>query len=139
MRYRTTTLLFLLTTGCGLTPRMPVYEDPQHFESFMKSHQLAPAAQSAEMVQRGQDVFLNGPCVTCHTIQGTLAFGRVGPDLSHLATRRTLAAGTLPNTRGNLAGWILNPQNLKPETKMPPSLLSSTDLQALLAYLETLR
>ena len=75
----------------------------------------------------------------CHTIRGTGAFATVGPDLSNLASRKALAAGLLPNTRGNLAAWILNPQNLKPETKMPPTLLNSQDLQALVAYLETLK
>jgi cytochrome c oxidase subunit 2 len=64
---------------------------------------------------------------------------RVGPDLTHLASRKTIAAGTLPNTRGHLAGWILNPQNVKPGSKMPPTLLASEDLHALVAYLETLR
>jgi len=63
----------------------------------------------------------------------------VGPDLTHLASRRTIAAGTLPNTRGNLAGWILDPQKIKPGTRMPPNQLEPADLQALLAYLETLK
>jgi cytochrome c oxidase subunit II len=75
----------------------------------------------------------------CHTIRGTMALSRVGPDLTHVAGRSALAAGTIPNTRGNLAGWILNPQNLKPGTKMPPTLLASQDLHALLAYLETMK
>jgi len=59
--------------------------------------------------------------------------------LTHLASRQTIAAGTLPNTRGNLAGWILDPQAIKPGVKMPPNRLSSADLQALLVYLETLK
>jgi len=75
----------------------------------------------------------------CHTIRGTLALAIVGPDLTHIASRETLAAGTLPNTRGNLAGWILNPQNLKPGTKMPPTHLEPQDLHALVDYLETLK
>ena len=75
----------------------------------------------------------------CHTIAGTPAGSRVGPDLTHLASRRTIAAGTLANTRGNLAGWIADPQAFKPGVKMPSNALSSADLQALLAYLETLR
>ena len=75
----------------------------------------------------------------CHTIAGTPAGSRVGPDLTHLASRRTIAAGTLPNTRGNLAGWISNPQALKPGVKMPANALTAADLDALLAYLETLR
>lgn len=95
-----------------------------------------PAGGSA--VQRGRDVFLQGPCALCHTIQGTQALATIGPDLTHLASRTMIAAGTLENTRGNLAGWVLNPQNLKPGTKMPPTLLEPPDLHALLDYLESL-
>lgn len=74
-------------------------------------------------IRRGQRVFLEGPCALCHTIRGTQALATVGPDLTHLASREKLAAGTLSNNRGNLAGWILNPQNLKPGTQMPPTQL----------------
>jgi mono/diheme cytochrome c family protein len=89
-------------------------------------------------IDRGRDVFLQGPCALCHTIRGTSALATVGPDLTHVASRTTLA-GFLPNTRGNLAGWILNPQNLEPETQMPPTHLAPQDLHALLDYLETLK
>lgn len=89
--------------------------------------------------QRGREVFLQGPCALCHTIRGTPALATIGPDLTHLAGRTMIAAGTLQNTRGNLAGWILNPQNLKPGTKMPPTLLEAQDLHALLDYLESLK
>ena len=75
----------------------------------------------------------------CHSIAGTPSGSRVGPDLTHLAGRRTLAAGTLPNTRANLAGWITDPQAFKPGAKMPATALSAPELRALLAYLETLR
>ena len=75
----------------------------------------------------------------CHTVRGTLAGGRTAPDLTHFATRSTIAAGTAPNTRGYLAGWIADPQHLKPGTRMPSTGLSGVDLQAVLAYLETLR
>lgn len=88
---------------------------------------------------RGQEVFLGSSCVMCHAIGGTPAGSRVGPDLTHLASRQTIAAGTLPNTRGNLAGWIVDPQGIKPGVKMPPNVLNAPDLQALLAYLESLR
>jgi cytochrome c oxidase subunit 2 len=67
-----------------------------------------------------------------------MAGGRVGPDLTHLAARRTIAAGTLPNTRGYLAGWIANPQALKPGTVMPAVPLKSTELQVLITYLQSL-
>ena len=75
----------------------------------------------------------------CHTIAGTGAGGNIGPDLTHLASRRTIAAGTLPLTTGNLAGWILDPQSIKPGTKMPPTQLDPQSLQALLAYLGSLK
>jgi cytochrome c oxidase subunit 2 len=75
----------------------------------------------------------------CHSVRGTPAGSRIGPDLTHFASRRTIAAGTLPNTRGHLAGWILDPQRIKPGSRMPPNQLSPDDLHALLAYLETLR
>jgi len=91
-----------------------------------------------ERVRRGEQVFLNGPCAMCHAIRGTRALSRVGPDLTHVASRTMLAAATIPNTRGHLAGWILNPQNIKPGTQMPPTLIRNDDLHALLAYLESL-
>jgi Cytochrome c. len=75
----------------------------------------------------------------CHAIAGTPAGSRVGPDLTHLAARRSIAAGTLPNTLGHLAGWIVDPQQIKPGVRMPPNALEPHDLQALLAYLESLR
>jgi cytochrome c oxidase subunit 2 len=65
--------------------------------------------------------------------------GRVGPDLTHLASRQTIAAGTLLNTRGNLAGWVANAQSLKPGSGMPTVPLNGHDLLALIAYLETLK
>jgi cytochrome c oxidase subunit II len=72
-------------------------------------------------------------------VQGTNAQGRRAPDLTHLASRATLAAGTVPNTRGYLAGWILDPHSIKPGVNMPSNTLAPQDLQALLAYLGNLR
>jgi cytochrome c oxidase subunit II len=75
----------------------------------------------------------------CHTIASTQAAATVGPNLTHVAGRMTLAAGTLQNSRGNLAGWILDPQTIKPGAKMPANNLAPAELQALLAYLGTLK
>lgn len=88
---------------------------------------------------RGREVFLTGTCAMCHAIDGTTAGSHAGPDLTHLASRRTIAAGTLPNTRGNLAGWIVDPQRIKPGAKMPPNALRPDDLDALLTYLQSLK
>lgn len=98
----------------------------------------AQAVTDAPLVS-GKEVFTQGGCANCHTIRGTEATGNLGPDLTHLASRRTLAAGILENNRGNLGGWIVNPQQLKPGNKMPPTSLSGTELQDLLAYLQSLQ
>ena len=82
---------------------------------------------------------MTGTCAMCHSIEGTSAGSKYGPDLTHLASRRTIAAGTLPNNTGNLAGWILDPQSIKPGAKMPPNQIDPRSLQALLAYLGTLK
>ena len=89
--------------------------------------------------QQGQQAFLGSACVYCHTIRGTNASGRVGPDLTHLGSRQTIAAGILPNNPGNLAGWMINSQSVKPGNHMPPMDLNGDQVQALLAYLATLK
>jgi cytochrome c oxidase subunit 2 len=116
-----------------------VAEPPDSFAAWLTRQRQAASPPTDALARRGLEVFLGSTCVTCHTITGTPAGGRVGPDLTHLASRRTIAAGTLPNPRGNLAGWILDPQGIKPGAKMPPTRLDPADLQALLTYLETLR
>ena len=103
-------------------------------------HQREPAPMPLDsMTAQGQVVFENGPCAMCHTIASTKAAATVGPDLTHLASRMTLAAGTLPNTPGNLGGWIVDPQTIKPGAKMPANSVEPKDLRALLAYLGTLK
>jgi cytochrome c oxidase subunit 2 len=128
---------------CGLEhARMAitVYADPPEVVAAWLAHQreAAPPPADAE-ARRGEQVFTGSPCVLCHAISGTVAGGRLGPDLSHLASRSTLAAGALPNTIGNLAGWILDPQSVKPGSHMPATSLAPADLHALLAFLEGLR
>ncbi len=116
-----------------------IAEPPAQFAAWYQN-QLRPAARPADSVQqKGQQVFLSKGCVTCHTIRGTPAGSRVGPDLTHLASRRTIAAGTLPNRTGHLAGWVLDPQKIKPGVRMPPNQLASDELHALLSYLQSLK
>jgi cytochrome c oxidase subunit 2 len=116
-----------------------IAQRPDSFASWLAAQRDTALTPTTELARRGQEVFLASSCVMCHAIGGTPAGSRVGPDLTHLASRRTIAAGTLPNTRGNLAGWIVDPQKIKPGTRMPPNQLKPADLQALLAYLETLK
>jgi cytochrome c oxidase subunit 2 len=116
-----------------------IAESPDAFESWLQAQrQTAPAPSTPEQ-QQGLQVVERGPCALCHTVRGTGAGGRTAPDLTHLATRSTIAAGTAPNTRGHLAGWIADPQHLKPGAKMPATGLSAEELHAIVAYLETLK
>ena len=78
-------------------------------------------------------------CGSCHTVRGTTAGGVLGPDLTHLMSRQTLASGALANTPGNLAGWISDPQSAEPGSLMPPTFLSGPDLTCLRTYLASLR
>jgi cytochrome c oxidase subunit 2 len=109
------------------------------FEHWLDQQRGPAPTPTDSLTQTGERVFLSAPCAMCHTISGTGAGGNIGPDLTHLASRRTIAAGTLPLTTGNLAGWILDPQSIKPGAKMPPVQLDPQSLQALLAYLGTLK
>jgi cytochrome c oxidase subunit II len=86
----------------------------------------------------GHDVFLGRGCMMCHRIRGTLAGGTTGPDLTHLASRSTLGAGTLEMSRGNLAAWIADPHGIKPGVHMPVMGLGGDELNQVVAYLERL-
>ena len=116
-----------------------VAESDQDFNRWLEGMRQPARDQPDSTARRGREVFEQARCAGCHTIRGTRANGQIAPDLTHIATRSTLGAGTLPNTRGNLAAWILNPQGVKPGNQMPPNPLAADDLQALVAYLETLR
>jgi len=83
-------------------------------------------------------VFLRNACINCHTIAGTMAKGRFGPDLTHLASRDTIASGAVPNTPENLRKWIDNPDRMKPGCLMPAMHLNDHDLNAVTAYLTKL-
>ncbi len=115
-----------------------VAEDAQAFRAWW-DRQLAPAATpSTPALARGEMQFV-GNCGGCHTVRGTAAGGRIGPDLSHIASRAELAAGTLPNSIGYLSGWISDPQRIKPGNLMPTLTLSAPQLDGIRDYLETLR
>jgi cytochrome c oxidase subunit 2 len=110
-------------------------EDYQH---WFNAH-VAPAPPAAESVKRGEQAFLRSGCVLCHSIRGTTAGGRVGPELTHVGSRRAIAADTLPLTHENLVAWISNPQGVKPGANMPRVKLSDADLDAVARYLESLK
>jgi cytochrome c oxidase subunit II len=115
-----------------------VAEDDAAYQAWLERQRRPARAPSDPLARRGEDVFLRGPCAMCHAVLGTTAAATVGPDLTHLASRRTIGAGLLPNVKGHLAGWIVNPASAKPGVSMPANALSPDDLQALVAYLESL-
>jgi cytochrome c oxidase subunit 2 len=103
-------------------------------------HQLQPAPPPATpLTLAGYRFFTSNQCASCHNIGGTPASATVGPDLTHLASRRSIGAGTLPMSTGNLYGWVEDPQSLKPGNKMPTIGLEPDQLHAVVAYLETLK
>jgi cytochrome c oxidase subunit II len=116
-----------------------IAESPEKFQAW-EDDQLRPGATPVTaQEQRGQRVFVRSECMMCHAIGGTIAGSRLGPDLTHLASRQTIAAATVPNNIGNLAGWVIDPQHIKPGTLMPPNELSSGDMNDLLSYLQSLK
>jgi cytochrome c oxidase subunit II len=116
-----------------------IAEPAEQYSQWLQS-QMATAIQPSNDPQRhGQQVFMTSPCVMCHAIRGTQAFAQVGPDLTHLAARRTLASATLPNSRTSLGGWVSNAQGIKPGNHMPRITLPPQDLEDLIAYLESLK
>jgi cytochrome c oxidase subunit II len=124
---------------CGLQHAnmalLVVAQPPDAFRRWL----AAEAAPAASTTARGASLFAADGCASCHAIRGTEASGYVGPDLTHLASRATIAALTLVNTASNLRSWIANPQHAKPGNRMPGLDLPAADVDALAAYLEGLR
>ena len=127
---------------CGIQHarmRFAVIAEPEaDYDDWVTTQAEEAAEPEGEVAVAGRDVFLSSSCVQCHAIRGVDERADVGPDLTHLASRATIGAGVLENNRGNLGGWILDPQALKPGVRMPPTSLDGDELQALLAYLSTL-
>jgi cytochrome c oxidase subunit II len=116
-----------------------VVETPEEFARWQEAQRKSAPPPTTDSQRLGQQIFLTRTCAMCHAIQGTPANSRVGPPLTHLASQQTIAAGTFPNTRGHLAGWILDAPSLKPGVRMPPNPLAPDELYALLDYLAILK
>lgn len=128
---------------CGLQHTMMgmivVAEPEERYEAWL-AEQRRPAAEPAgAAAHRGRDVFLAAKCAECHAIQGTAAVATKGPDLTHVASRRTLGAAAVANTPERLAQWVADPHAIKRGVAMPAANLTDEDLDAVLAYLGTLR
>jgi cytochrome c oxidase subunit II len=117
-----------------------VIAEPQEDFDRWRQTQIASADEpDDDDARRGRDAFLSKPCVMCHAVQGTLAGGRVAPDLTHVGSRRYIGAGVLPLSRGNLAAWIVDPHGIKPGVNMPTIKLEPDDVNTIAAYLEGLK
>jgi cytochrome c oxidase subunit 2 len=116
-----------------------IVESPAAFNAWRVAQLAPPPAPATALTQAGYAYVTTRECASCHAIAGTPASGQVAPDLSHVAGRRSIAAGTLPMSHANLAAWIADPQRLKPGNNMPAVPLSPEQLSAVTAYLETLR
>ena len=116
-----------------------VAQTPEEFQAWVAEQQRVPPTPTEGLAARGAELFAKGACVGCHTVQGTPAQGKVGPDLTHIGSRLTIGAGMLENTPENLALWLKDPQAVKPGNKMPALGLSEGDVEALVAYLHSLR
>lgn len=115
-----------------------VYADtPAAFAAWIK-HQQQPATEDPGVAE-GRAVFQHNACISCHAVNGTVATGQFGPDLTHLASRDTIASGAIPLTTANVHAFVDNPNNLKPGSLMPPMHLSAHDLDAVTAYLMSLK
>lgn len=112
-------------------------DTPEDFAAWVRAQQQ-PATQDEKAIA-GKQVFETTACINCHTIRGTAANGRFGPDLTHLMSRTTIASGAAENTPEKLRLWIQNPDAIKPGSLMPAMKLGDADLDALVSYLETLR
>jgi cytochrome c oxidase subunit 2 len=116
-----------------------VVETPEEFDAWLKAHQQPSSPPADSIQQHGQQIFLTSVCTQCHTVQGTAASARVGPNLTHVASRQYIAAGSLQNTRDHLRSWITDPQAIKPGIRMPMNAYSEEDLDALVGYIESLK
>ncbi|MGJ9417129.1 cytochrome c oxidase subunit II [Massilia sp. CMS3.1] len=113
---------------------------PEEFDRWLRNEAQPAKAPADALVERGRAAFIEQRCQSCHTIRGVAEGARLGPDLTHIGGRTHIAAGTLRNHRGTLAGWIADPQAIKPGARMPAATdIDGATLQALAAYLEQLK
>jgi len=116
-----------------------IAQPPDKFAEWLRAQKAAPAAPTSPEAIQGAQIFADRTCANCHRVSHTVASASIGPDLTHVAGRRMLAAGALENTPANLGAWLHDPDEFKPGSHMPNLQLSKNDLNALVAYLETLK
>jgi cytochrome c oxidase subunit II len=116
-----------------------IAQEREEFDDWLAAQAEPAMPPVGAAAERGSELFAEVGCASCHVVRGTAAGGELGPDLTHVASRTTLAAVTRTNTRDDLAEWIADPQSVKPGALMPPAPVSDADLDDLVAYVEGLR
>ena len=116
-----------------------IAESEEEFKEWEKQELVIPSTPRYGLAGEGAKLFEEKACMNCHTISGTAAAARVGPNLTHLNDRQTIGAGVLTNTPENLNKWLTNPQKYKPGSLMPDMKLTPEEVDALVAYLEALK
>jgi cytochrome c oxidase subunit 2 len=124
--------------GHGMMRIRAILESPGEFKAWLASQRKPAELPSSPAARKGIGVFVQKNCVNCHSIAGLMTTGRVAPDLTHVASRETLAAGTIPNTPGDLSRWLKDPQAIK-DCNMPDLGLSDDQVRDLVAYLGGLK
>jgi cytochrome c oxidase subunit II len=114
-------------------------ETPEGFAAWIRQQQAAAVVPTSDEAVSGRKQFETQACINCHAVNGTVANGRFGPDLTHLMSRETLAAGAATNTPENLARWIDNPDSFKEGSLMPAMHLTKAQVDEITAYLVTLK
>lgn len=128
---------------CGIAHALMKFrviaEEPEAFDAWVEAQRRPAVEPDSGLALQGRDLFMRSACIGCHRVAGTPAAGIVGPDLTHMGSRETIAAGILENTPENMAHWIQNPQEVKPGNLMPPLNLTDDQVTMLVAYLQSLR
>jgi cytochrome c oxidase subunit II len=128
---------------CGLQHALMAFfvvaEPPERYAAWAAAQRRTASDPTDEQPVRGREIFMRSSCAMCHAVDGTTAQAVRGPNLTHVASRGTLAAGALANTPEDLKRWIADPQQIKPGTYMPATRLAPEEMDALVGYLRTLR
>jgi cytochrome c oxidase subunit 2 len=118
---------------------MVVAQTPDDYNKWLVAHTIKAKVPVDSLAKIGEGIFMNSSCSSCHSIQGTIAAGMEGPNLTHFASRQTMLSGMMDNNPGNLEKWLTDPQKIKPGAHMPRFIFSKDSVRAITAYLTQLK
>ena len=118
---------------------MVVAQNPADYNKWLLAHTIKTTIPNDSLANKGEVIFMNSSCSSCHSIQGTVAAGMEGPNLTHFASRQTMLSGMMDNNPQNVEKWLTNPQKIKPGAHMPRFIFSKDSVRAITAYLTQLK